>query len=98
MALIQLNALSRGLADGCRNWVDVTGRTYGPHKPASPGIPRRANARWQASLRAYLLSGDAVIVIPADGTGISPATAAAIRRGGVLAATDGDVVYRTLGR
>jgi hypothetical protein len=98
MALIQLNALSRGLANGCQNWVDVTGRTYGPDKPASPGISRRANARWQASLRAYLLSGDAVIVVRADGSGLSSATAAAIRQGGVLAAVDGHVVYRTARR
>ena len=97
MALIQLNALSRGLAHGCRNWVDVTGRTYGPDKPASPGIPRRANQKWQADVRAYLLSGDAVIVIRADGTGLSAATAAAIRQGGVLASAGGHVVYRTPG-
>ena len=95
MALIQLNALSRGLANGCRNWVDVTGRTYGPDKPASPGITRRANRKWQADVRAYLLSGDAVIIIRPDGTGLSAATAAAIRQGGVLASADGHVVYRT---
>jgi alpha-1,2-mannosyltransferase len=95
MALIQLDALSRSLAHGCRNWVDVTGRTYGPDKPASPGISRRNNARWQADLRAYLLSGDAVIVIRSEGTGLSQATTAAIRQGGVLAAADGQAVYRT---
>jgi alpha-1,2-mannosyltransferase len=95
MALIQLNALSRGLAHGCQNWVDVTGKTYGPDKPASPGIPRRANATWQADLRAYLLSGDAVIIIRADGTGLSRATTAAIRQGGVLAAAGGQAIYRT---
>ena len=95
MAQIQLNTLSRGLAHGCQNWVDVTGKTYGPDKAASPGIPRRANAKWQADLRAYLLSGDAVIVIRPTGTGLSPATAAAIRQGGVLVAVGGHAVYRT---
>ncbi|HEX8092463.1 hypothetical protein [Jatrophihabitans sp.] len=95
MALIQLNALSRGLANGCQNWVDVTGKTYGPDKPASPAIPRKANAKWQADLRAYLLSGDAVIVIRAAGTGLSPATTAAVQQGGVLAAAGGHAVYRT---
>ena len=95
MALIQLNALSSGLAHGCQNWVDVTGKTYGPDKAPSPGIPRRANATWQADLRAYLLSGDAVIIIRADGTGLSRATTAAIRQGGVLAAADGQAIYRT---
>ena len=95
MALIQLNALSRDLAHGCQNWVDVTGRTYGPDKPASPGVPRRANARWQADLRAYLLSGDAVIIVRAAGTGLSAATTAAVRQGGVLASAGGHAVYRT---
>ena len=95
MALIQLNALSRGLANGCQNWVDVTGRTYGPAKAASPRIPRRANARWQADLRAYLLSGDAVIIVRAAGTGLSRATTAAIRQGGVLASAGRYAIYRT---
>jgi alpha-1,2-mannosyltransferase len=95
MALIQLNALSPGLAHGCQNWVDVTGKTYGPDKARSPTIPRRANAKWQDDVRTYLLSGDAVILVRVDGTGLSRATLAAIRQGGVLAAADGYTIYRT---
>ncbi|MGI8761406.1 MAG: glycosyltransferase 87 family protein [Jatrophihabitantaceae bacterium] len=99
MALIELDVLSRDFANGCRNWVDVTGRTYGPD--AAPldaaGVPvgRPENQKWQRDLRAYLLSGNAVIIIRADGTGPSAATWATVRRGGVLAAADGYVVYRT---
>jgi alpha-1,2-mannosyltransferase len=97
MALIQLNTLSRGLANGCRNWVDVTGKTYGVDRPdsARTAVPRRANAKWQRDVGDYLLSGDAVIIIRADGTGLSTATAAGLRRGGVLASAGGYRIYRT---
>ena len=70
MALIELNALSRGLAHGCPNWIDVTGRTYGVDRAP---VSRARNERWQHDLRRYLLRGDAVILIRA-GTGASPAT------------------------
>ena len=97
MALIQLNALSRSLSNGCQNWVDVTGRTYGIDRPAAArsAVPRRANAQWQRDVRAYLLSGNAVILIRTDGTGLSPATTAAVTRGGVIAGADGYRIYRT---
>jgi alpha-1,2-mannosyltransferase len=97
MALIQLDVLSRSLSNGCQNWVDVTGRTYGIDRPsqARAAVPRRANTRWQRDVRAYLLSGDAVIIIRADGTGLSTATAAAISGGGVLARAGGYRIYRT---
>jgi hypothetical protein len=72
MALIELNTLSRGLAHGCPNWVDVTGRTYNVDKPAQR-LPRAQNLRWQHDLRSYLLSGGAVIMIRA-GTGASGVT------------------------
>jgi alpha-1,2-mannosyltransferase len=74
MALIELNVLSRDLAAGCPNWVDVSGRTYDVDAPpnAKP-LSRPANAKWQADLRRYLLSGNAMIIIrPA--TGYSAAT------------------------
>ena len=58
MSLIRLNALSRGLANGCPNWVDVTGRTYGPDRPRH-GESRAHNVRWQHDLTTYLRSGDA---------------------------------------
>jgi alpha-1,2-mannosyltransferase len=99
MALIELNALSRDLRHSCPLWVDVTGRTYAPglseyYADGAP-VPRRANARWQRDLRAYLMSGNAVVIIRARGTGLSPSTTAAIERGGVLGSARGVVVYRT---
>jgi alpha-1,2-mannosyltransferase len=98
MGLIVLNSLSRNLANGCSNWVDVTGRTYAPdmavRRPDGQRIPRDANLVWQRALRDYLLSGDAIIIRRATDTGMSPGTWEAIRGGGVLAAQDGQVVYR----
>ncbi len=92
MALIGLNALHRNLANGCPNWVDVTGRTYAPDMDLrthdGKRLPRSANPRWQRALRDYLLSGDAVVIVRATQAGISAATLRALRRGRVLA-TDG---------
>lgn len=96
MALIELDALSRDFANGCQVWVDVTGRTYGVDKPP-PGTPlsRPDNRKWQRDLRAYLLCGDAALIIRADGTGPSRATTAAVASGGVLATAGNVTVYRT---
>ena len=91
MALIEVDALTRDLGDGCRNWVDVTGRTYGADRSA---LPRGRNPRWQADLLRYLLSGQALLVIR-PGTGISAATWRAIQRHPVLARAGGYVVYLT---
>jgi alpha-1,2-mannosyltransferase len=96
--LIALNALSRNLANDCRNWVDVTGRTYSPdmrvRRPDGQRVPRAANRRWQRALRNYLLSGEAVIIRRAKTTGMSSSTWEEIRRGGVLASEDEHAVYR----
>ncbi len=96
--LIALNALSRNLANGCRNWVDVTGRTYAPdmrvRRPDGQRVPREANLRWQRALRNYLLSGEAVIIRHSTASGMSRRTWDEIRSGGVLASEDGHVVYR----
>jgi hypothetical protein len=91
MALIEVNALSRDLGNGCRNWVDVTGRTYGAD--SSP-LPRGRNPRWQADILRYLLSGQALLVIR-PGTGLSAATWRAIRRHPVLAQAGGYTIYLT---
>jgi alpha-1,2-mannosyltransferase len=91
MALIELDALSRDFRDGCRMWVDVTGRTYGPDKGP---IPRSRNRKWQADLRTYLLSGDALITSRGD-TGISRSTLRYLHRGGVLARAGHYVIYRS---
>jgi hypothetical protein len=63
-------------------------------RPDGQRVPRDANLVWQRALRDYLLSGDAIIIRRATDTGMSPDTWEAIRVGGVLAAQDGQVVYR----
>jgi hypothetical protein len=97
MALISLNALDRDLANGCPDWVDVTGRTYASdmtvHGPDGRPLPRVENGRWQQALADYLRSGQAVIVARAKDAGISGTTFNAIRGGGVLAAAGSDVIY-----
>ncbi|WP_375484904.1 hypothetical protein [uncultured Jatrophihabitans sp.] len=90
MGQIEIDALSRSLADGCRNWVDVTGRTYGPDRAS---VPRVANRRWQRDLTAYLRSGGAVLIVRQHGTGIAPQTRRAIARDGTLARAGGHRVY-----
>ena len=98
MALIGLNALSRNLANGCPNWIDVTGRTYASDMNVRGEDGRRvsrvANLRWQQALRDYLLSGDAVIIMRAKDVGIGPSTWEAIVGGGILATDGTHVVYR----
>lgn len=94
MALIELDVLSRDLADGCRNWVDVTGRTYGADRSAGGQTDRSKNTRWQHDLTKYLRSGEALIVARRAATGISRRTQQQLSRDGVLAHAGGQVVYR----
>jgi hypothetical protein len=98
IGLIMLDSLSRDFRDGCRDWVDVTGRTYGvddAYAPDGRQEPRRDNRKWQRDLLTYLRSGQAAIVVRAGGDGLSAATIAALRRGGIFAADDHVFVYRT---
>lgn len=95
MALIDLDALSRGLADGCPNWVDVTGRSY----DADPGTGRAAahrslNAKWQADALRYLRSGDAVILVR-TASGLTKTTRQRIEQGTLLVRSGRYAVYRT---
>ncbi|HEV2088896.1 MAG TPA: hypothetical protein VGR21_11355 [Cryptosporangiaceae bacterium] len=98
MALIGLNALHRNLANGCQNWIDVTGRTYASDMKLrgqdGRRVPRIANLSWQRVLRDYLLSGDAVIIMRATDVGVSSTTWDAILAGGILATDGVHVVYR----
>ena len=94
MALIELNVLSRDLANGCPNWVDVSGRTYGVDSPPGGRYARREhNAIWQSDIRRYLLSGGAFMIIRPQ-TGLSKATRAFLTRQPVLARSHGYVIYR----
>ena len=99
MALIQLDALSRDLADHCPLWVDVTGRTYAaPLRPtgrARPaGHPPQTFAPWQHALLAYLRSGQQVVVIQPRETGISRTTLEHVLRGPTIGRADGYVLHR----
>jgi alpha-1,2-mannosyltransferase len=98
MTLIELDALSRDLAHGCRNWVDVTGRTYGPDRIRAARVSRPDNQLWQRDLLAYLRSGNAIIIGRAAGSGINAHTRQEIARDGVLRRAGGQTVYRVAGR
>jgi alpha-1,2-mannosyltransferase len=101
MALIGLNALDRGLANGCPNWIDVTGRTYASdmnvRDQEGKRVSRIDNARWQQALRDYLLAGDAVIIMRAKDAGISLTTWDAILGDGILATDGTHVIYAVKG-
>jgi hypothetical protein len=90
-ALIELDALSRGLADGCPDWVDVSARTYDSERAP---VSRPHNQRWQATVLHYLRSGQAMITVR-TASGIDRATRSALD-GDCLLAQDGPYsVYRT---
>jgi len=92
-ALILMNRLSDDLDHGCPVWVDVTGRTYfGAAR--SDDLSRVDNPAWQRELQRYLLSGDAVVIVRADGTQPSRATWRLIRANRPIARGDGFVLYR----
>jgi hypothetical protein len=93
-ALIEVDALSRGLAAGCANWVDVTGRTYDADRAATS---RSHNARWQADVLRYLHSGDAAI-LARPGTGLSHETRSTLDGDCRLATGSGFSAYRTSAR
>jgi hypothetical protein len=95
IGLIEMNVLSRDLANGCNVHVDVTGYTYeGGLGLAANGtkLNRRTNAAWQSHVVAYLTSGDAVL-IARKGTELSPASMRVIRRWPVLARIDGYTLF-----
>ena len=70
--LIELNALDRTLAQGCPDWVDVTGRTY--LAPDRGAVDRRENRPWQRDVSAYLLHGEATFLVRIGGSGLTPGT------------------------
>lgn len=97
-ALIELNVLSRDLARGCPNYVDVSGRTYDADAPPSgqPYLSRPRNRKWQADLLHYLRSGDAAIVFRPL-SGLSAATKRTIESWPILARSQGISVRRPTG-
>ncbi len=99
MALIQLDVLSRDLANGCQVWVDVIGRTYqAPLEPTGTvhGRPatRKTYAPWQRAIHRYLTSGQAVVVLDPHAAGIAASTLHLVEKGRVVAHADGYRVHR----
>lgn len=96
MGLILINSLSRDLRDGCPNWVDVTGRSYGiGPAPSSRGTAHLNWDQWQPLLREYLFSGQAVVLVTNSGSTLDSQTRTELARSGILARSGGDVIYRT---
>jgi hypothetical protein len=91
--LIALDRLDTNMSHGCPNWVDVTGRTYFGADRSSHS--RAANTSWQRDLTRYLRSGQAVIILRADGDGMTATTFAAITRDGILVSQGRYHVYAT---
>jgi hypothetical protein len=94
MALIELNALSRGLAAGCPDWIDDTGVTYGADQA---GGTRSHDPLWQRAATHYLRSGGAVILFRAPrAAGLDLRTRRKITENGLLDAAGGHRIYRVV--
>jgi hypothetical protein len=98
--LAVLDVLSRDLARRCPVPVDLTGITYGRDarwRPDGTPVPRARNPAWQRDLRAYLTSGQTLILLRGAGTGMGPALRRLVRRMPVVASGRGLQVRRTSG-
>jgi alpha-1,2-mannosyltransferase len=99
MALIELNVLTRGLRNGCPNWVDVTGRSFDlderPVYPGAPVVDRMYDARWQRALTRYLLAGDRLTVFRAYYTGFGVQLRYLLHIQVVLGRSSGFTVWQT---
>ncbi|HWC24602.1 MAG TPA: glycosyltransferase 87 family protein [Flexivirga sp.] len=89
--LIRVDALSRGLADGCPNWIDSSGRLMGPDNPRALQAEHRT---WEGVLAQYLRSGDAAILWQPKGRRYLPQVRSELAQDGVIAQAGGHVVYR----
>lgn len=89
--LLRLNALSRGLADGCPNWIDVNGRLMGPD---SPTALKAEHQTWHGALATYLQSGDAVVILNPDSRHYLKLVRDQVAKDGVITRIAGQVVYR----
>jgi hypothetical protein len=84
MPLILLNVLSRDFENGCRQWVDVSGRTYGVDR-SPDNLSRPRNRRWHRDVLGYLLSGDQFVLVDVKREGLNRRTLAVLRRAPVIA-------------
>lgn len=88
--LLRLDAFSRDLANGCPNWVDVSGRLMGADDAAAL---KASHESWQEAELKYLQSGDAVILWP-ERADYLPVVRAALRKEPVIARSGVNVAYR----
>lgn len=96
--LIVTDMLSHDLSAGCPEWIDVSGRAFGvapgPHSGAGAHL---GWAAWQALLRSYLFSGQAVLTIPHTGAQPDHFTLNLLRRYGAVVSVGGAAVYGLVG-
>jgi alpha-1,2-mannosyltransferase len=97
IVLIELNVLTRDLRNGCPNWVDVSGRTYGHDATYRHGqlVSRAKNRKWQRNLTRYLYSGDTLILYRPHATGIGRELRHKLAATPILANESGLTVYCT---
>ena len=78
MALVTADVLSRDLRRGCPVVVDLTGYTYDVDRSqlraGSTPSARRHDDRWQAKVRRYFGSADAVLLVRLRADGLSRLT------------------------
>jgi alpha-1,2-mannosyltransferase len=95
MVLIELDVLTGDLRRGCRNWIDVTGQTYGRDAIYRDGqqVLRPDNRKWQRDLTRYLYSGDAFIIYRPGPTGVGRELQRKLAATPILAQERGLIVY-----
>lgn len=92
--LIDLDALDRSFAAGCRNWVDFQGVGHGGLGQDVTILGRTASPQWHRAVVRYLRSGDAFVVSdPNVRTLLGPARLGALTDGPVIAESGGLVVH-----
>lgn len=92
--LIDLDALDRSFASGCRNWVDFQGVGHGGLGQDMTILGRTASPQWRRAVVRYLRSGDAIVISdPNVRTLLGPARLRALTDGPVIAESGGLVVH-----
>ncbi len=95
-ALVLSGVLSRDLRNGCPTRIDVTGATYNVDSVIGANgheVSRRVNPLWQKDIVAYLLSGQAAIVVRPSGDELSRSSLAILHRLPVLYHARGITVW-----
>lgn len=88
--LLRLDALSRGLAAGCPNWIDVSGRLMGPDNAS---VLKPQHRTWHGVLLQYLRSGDAIALWKPHGSKTVEILSNRLAKDGVVARAGGHVIH-----